>query len=100
MIIKPLHDNVVIKQQNENESNYGRIVIPDMGKEKSMVGIIIAVGPGRQNMNGDIIPTTLKIGEKVAFPSFGGQRVFIEQEEYLIYKEADIFAVIDNDETI
>ncbi len=95
--IKPLHDNVVIKQKEETESQYGTIIIPDSGKEKSMIGEIIAVGPGRQNMGGDIIPTILKVGETVTFPSFGGQRVFIGQEEFLIYKEADIFAILENE---
>lgn len=96
-IVRVLHDNVVIKQIEATEQQYGRIIIPDAGKEKTMVGKVIAVGPGRQNMNGDIIPNSLKEGDIVSFPSFGGQRVFIGQEEYLVYKEADIFAVLENE---
>ena len=95
---RPLHDNVVIKQQQkETESQYGNLIVPDEGKEKSMIGEIIAVGPGRQNMEGNIVPTTLKVGEIVTYPSFGGSRIFLNQEEFLIYKEADIFAVLENE---
>lgn len=96
MTIKPLHNHVVIKQQDETETMYGNIVVPDMGKEKVMLGEIIAVGPGMVSLNGTLIPNTLKVGQVVTFPAFGGQRITIKGEEYLIYKEQDIFAVIED----
>ncbi len=99
--ITPLHDNVVIKQQDESEQQYGSLILPDLGKEKAMVGEIISVGPGRANMlTGEIIPMNLKEGQTVSFPSFGGQKTTIGSEEYLIYKEADIFAVLLSIESI
>jgi chaperonin GroES len=47
-------------------------------------------------MNGVLIPNTLEVGQKVVFPSFGGQRVAIDGEDYLIYKEQDIFAILED----
>jgi chaperonin GroES len=47
-------------------------------------------------LNGNLIPNTLKVGQQVTFPAFGGQRISIKGEEYLIYKEQDIFAVIED----
>ena len=96
MNIIPLHNHIVIKQQDETETMYGNIIVPDAGKEKAMVGEIIAVGPGLININGILIPTSLKIGQTVTFPAFGGQKLNIQGESFLIYKEQDIFAVLEN----
>lgn len=96
MRIKPLHNHVVIKQQDETETMYGNIIVPDAGREKMMIGEVIATGPGLININGILIPNTVEVGQKVTFPSFGGQRITIKGEEYLIYKEQDIFAVLED----
>jgi chaperonin GroES len=95
MKIKPLHNHVVIKQQDESETMYGNIIVPDAGKEKPLMGEVVATGPGLININGVLIPNTLKVGQLVTFPSFGGQRISIEGDEYLIYKEQDIFAILE-----
>jgi len=95
--ITPLHNHVVIKQQEESETMHGRLIIPDAGKEKAMMGEVIAVGPGIINLNGHLIPTTLKVGQIVTFPAFGGQKITIKGEEYLIYKEPDIFALLEEE---
>jgi chaperonin GroES len=96
MQIKPLHNHVVIKQQDETETMYGNIIVPDAGKEKPLMGEVVAVGPGIINMNGVLIPNTLEVGQVVAIPSFGGQRITIQGDDYLIYKEQDVFAIIEN----
>jgi chaperonin GroES len=95
MKIKPLHNHVVIKQQDESETMYGNIIVPDAGKEKPLMGEVVATGPGLININGVLIPNTLEVGQLVTFPSFGGQRISIEGDEYLIYKEQDIFAILE-----
>jgi chaperonin GroES len=96
MQIKPLHNHVVIKQQDETETMYGNIIVPDAGKEKPLMGEVVAVGPGLINMNGVLIPNTVQVGQKVSFPSFGGQKLSIQGEDFLIYKEQDIFAVLED----
>jgi chaperonin GroES len=97
MKIKPLHNHVVIKQQDETESMYGNIIVPDAGKEKPLMGEVIAVGPGTPNLiNGELIPMSLEVGELVAFPSFGGQKLSIQGEDFLIYKEQDIFVILED----
>jgi chaperonin GroES len=96
MQIKPLHNHVVIKQQDETETMYGNIIVPDAGKEKPLMGEIVAVGPGLINMNGVLIPNTVKVGQKVSFPAFGGQKLSIQGEDFLIYKEQDIFAILED----
>jgi len=96
MKIIPLHDNILVKKQDETETMYGNIIVPDAGKEKVMMGKIIAVGPGKYSVTGqEFLKTTLKVDQLVTFPSFGGQHITIEGEDYLIYKELDIFAILE-----
>ena len=96
MKIKPLHNHIVIKQQDETETMYGNIVVPDLGKEKPLMGEVIATGPGIINMNGVLIPNTVEVGQIVTFPSFGGQRITVEGEEYIVCKEQDLIAILEN----
>ena len=96
MKIKPLHNHVVIKQQDETETMYGNIIVPDAGKEKPLMGEVIASGPGVVNMNGIVIPNTTEVGATVIFPAFGGQRITVEGEEYVVCKEQDLIAILEN----
>ena len=95
--LTPFENNVLIKQEDNTEQMYGSILVPDMGKERPLVGEIISVSEGYTNMmTGIFMPTKLKVGEKVVFPSFGGQRITVGGEEFLIYKEQDILAKIED----
>jgi len=95
MKIKPLHNHVVLKQQDETETMYGNIVVPDLGKEKPLMGEIIASGPGLINLNGVLIPNTVEIGQIAIFPAFGGQKITVDGEEYVVCKEQDLIAILE-----
>jgi chaperonin GroES len=95
MKIKPLHNHVVIKQQDETETMYGNIVVPDLGKEKPLMGEVIAVGPGYYTPTGAYIDTTTEIGQVVVFPAFGGIKMTIDGEEYVVCKEQDLLAILE-----
>ena len=92
--IEPLGDRVVIYPLNEEEQRYGSIVIPDIGKEKPEMGIVLAVGEGRVTNEGAIIKNQLKIGQTVIVPKFGAQTVVTEGETYIIASENDILGII------
>jgi len=95
MNIKPLHNHVVLKQQDETETMYGNIVVPDLGKEKPLMGEIIASGPGLINLNGVLIPNTVEVGQTVIFPAFGGQKITVDGDEYVVCKEQDLIAILE-----
>ena len=95
MKIKPLHNHVVIKQQDETETMYGNIIVPDAGKEKPLMGEVIATGPGLINFHGNLIPNTIEVGATVVFPAFGGQRITVEGDEYIVMKEQDLLAILE-----
>jgi chaperonin GroES len=94
MKIKPLADRVVVKPAPPDEKVQGGIIIPDTAKEKPQKGEIVAVGTGRISDDGKTIPMTVKVKDVVLYGKYSGTEVTIDNEEYLIIREADILAVL------
>jgi chaperonin GroES len=94
MKIKPLADRVMIKPSPAEEKSKGGIILPDTAKEKPVVGEIVAVGPGKVGDDGKKIAMEVKVGDKVLYGKYSGTEVTVEGEEYLIMREADIFAIV------
>jgi len=94
MKMKPLADRVVIKPSPAEEKTKGGIILPDTAKEKPVVGEVVAVGPGKIADDGKKIPMEIKVGDKVLYGKYSGTEVTIEGEEFLIMREADIFAIM------
>jgi chaperonin GroES len=94
MKIKPLADRVVIKPAPAEEKTKGGLILPDTAKEKPVVGEIVAVGPGKTSDAGKTTPMEVKVGDKVLYGKYSGTEVTVEGEEYLIMREADIFAIV------
>ena len=92
--LSPLNGYVVIKPIEEEETMYGNIVIPDLGKERPEMGEVIATS-ATYNYNSDtFVESQLKVGDKVLIPKLGSVRITVENEEYYITKEQDLFAII------
>jgi chaperonin GroES len=94
MKMKPLADRVIIKPAAAEEKTKGGIILPDTAKEKPVIGEVVAVGPGKVTDDGKKIPCEVKVGDKVLYGKYSGTEVTVEGEEYLIMREADIFAVV------
>ena len=92
--MKPLADRVIIKPAPAEEKTKGGIILPDTAKEKPVIGEVVAVGPGKVSDDGKKIPCEVKVGDKVLYGKYSGTEVTVEGEEYLIMREADIFAVV------
>jgi chaperonin GroES len=95
MELKPLHDRVVVRSLDPETRSPGGIVIPDNAKEKPTTGEILAVGPGRVTEDGVKIPASVKVGERVLFGQYAGQKVKVNGEEVTILREEDILAIVD-----
>ena len=91
--IIPLHNNILVKKI-EIEETSGSIIVPDMGNENPNYGEVIAVGPGLKTAYGIWIDNTVKVGDKVILPAFGGQKLSFDNEDYIIIKDIDILAKI------
>jgi chaperonin GroES len=95
MKIRPLHDRVIVKRVEEERKTASGIVIPDSAAEKPDQGEVIAVGPGKRDDAGKLIPMDLKVGDKVLFGKYAGQTVKVEGEELLVMREEDIMGVVE-----
>jgi len=94
-MIKPIHDNVIIKAITENETTKSGIVLPDtVDKEKPEKGEVIAVGEGKILASGQFAPMGVKKGDKVMFKKYSPDEIKVEGEDYLVIKEEDIIAII------
>ncbi len=96
--VQPLSDRVLIRRDDmpEKKSASG-IILPDSAqKEKSKLGTVLAVGPGRFGDEGDMIPMTLRTGDKVIFNSGWDNEVTIDEDhEYFLVRESDVLAVLN-----
>lgn len=96
MNIKPLSDHILIEPVKEEEKTKSGIFLPETAtKERSEEGKVIAVGPGKRNEKGEIIPVSVKPGDKVLFTKYGPNEIKVEDKEYLIAREEDILAIIE-----
>jgi len=87
--IKPLADRVVVQATEAEEKTASGIIIPDTAKEKPQQGTIVAVGAGKKDE-----PMTVKKGDTVLYGKYSGTEITIDDNEYLIMRESDIFAII------
>jgi chaperonin GroES len=94
MKIKPLGDRVVIKPVEPEERTKGGIILPDTAKEKPVVGEVVAAGPGRKADDGKTIALEVKVGDKVLYGKYSGTEVTVDNQELLIMRESDIFAIV------
>jgi chaperonin GroES len=96
MKVKPLYDRVLVQRLEEEEKTKGGIIIPDTAKEKPQQGKVIAVGPGRLNDKGERVPMSVKENDKVLFSKYAGNEIQINGTEYLIMREDDILAILED----
>ena len=95
MKIRPLHDRVIVRRQEEERTSPGGIVIPDTATEKPIQGVVLAVGKGKILENGEVRPMDVKVGDKVMFGKYSGTEVKVEGEDLLVLREEDIVGVIE-----
>ncbi|HET9926482.1 MAG TPA: co-chaperone GroES [Methylomirabilota bacterium] len=95
MKIRPLHDRIVVKREEEKEVKKGSIIVPDTAKEKPQEGKVIAVGRGKVTEDGKKVPLDVKPRDRILFGKYSGSEVKIDDEEYLIMKEDDVLAIIE-----
>ncbi len=95
MKIRPLHDRILLKRLDEVSMTTGGLFIPDSAKEKPIQAKVVAVGAGKRDKDGKIIPLDVKAGDRVLFSKYSGTEVKIDGEEHIIMREDDLLAVLD-----
>ena len=93
--LRPLGDRILVKRVKEEERTKGGIIIPDTAKEKPQEGKIVAVGKGKRDDSGKLIPIEVKAGDKILFGKYSGSEFKLEGEDLLILREDDILGIIE-----
>ncbi len=94
-MIRPLGERVVVKPLPMEEKTKGGIVLPETAKEKPQKAEVVAVGTGRLLDNGQRVEIELKVGDQVLYSKYAGNEVTIDDQEYLILREADVLGVLE-----
>ena len=92
--IRPLGDRVLIQRIEAAEEIKGGIIIPDSAKEKPQEAEVIALGTGKRDDSGKVIPFEVKAGDRVLISKYGGTEVKVGDQTLLIVNEDDILGVI------
>ncbi|PNF29144.1 10 kDa heat shock protein, mitochondrial [Cryptotermes secundus] len=93
----PLLDRVLIQKAEAVTKTKGGIVIPEKAQAKVLRGTVVAVGPGSRNQKGELVPLSVKVGDQVLLPEYGGTKVELEENnEFHLFRESDILAKLES----
>jgi len=92
--IQPLHDRIMVRRLEEKETKKGGIIIPDTAKEKPQEGEVIAVGSGKRDDSGKLIPLDVKVGDKILFGKYSCSEIKLGDEEFLIMRVEDVLGML------
>lgn len=95
MNLKPIHDRIVIQLVEAETQTKAGIFIPDVAVEKPSQGDVVAAGPGRTTQDGVLIPSEVKVGDRVLFGKHAATPIKIESKEYHILREDDVMAIVE-----
>src|SRR3977135_4280915 len=94
MNIRPLHDRIVVKRIDEQETTRSGIIIPDSAQEKPQEAEVVAIGHGKRLENGELVALDVKVGDRILFGKYSGNEIRLDGEEYLIMREDDVLGVL------
>ena len=94
MALRPLHDRVLVRRVEEQESVRNGIIIPDTAKEKPQQAEVVAVGNGKLLEDGERAEIAVKAGDRILFGKYSGSDIKIDGEDYLVLREDEILGVI------
>ena len=93
--LRPLADRVLVRRLEQQETLKGGIILPDTAKKKQESAEVIAVGTGKKDKNGALIPMPVKVGDVIMMDKYSGQEVQYDDCEYVIVRASDIIAVVE-----
>ena len=91
--LKPLFDRVLV-QRAEVIAKIGSVYVPETAQSKMSEGTVIATGPGARNQAGETVKMSVKEGDKVLLPEYGGEKVEIDKQEYFLFRETELLGVL------
>ncbi len=95
MNLKPLGDRVIIKADEVETKTATGLYIAKETKERPQTGEIVAVGEGKLDKDGNLVPVPVKVGDRVVYGKFGGTEIELDGAEYLIMRSDDLYGVFE-----
>lgn len=92
--IRPLHDRILVKRVDAESKTPGGLIIPDNAKEKPVEAIVIAVGTGKRDKEGTLVPPDVAAGDRVLFAKYSGSEVKLDGIDHVILREDDLLGVL------
>lgn len=92
--LKALFNAVIVKPIEQQDKNYGGIIVPDIDKQSNEIGEVVAIGPGMKTITGEFIETEVKVGDIVVLPTMGFSKFLFEGETYYIGVEKELLSQI------
>ncbi len=92
--LRPLHDRLLVKRVDDEETVRGGIIIPDSAKEKPQEGKVIAVGKGKVTEDGKLLPMDVKEGDRILFGKYSGSEIKLDGDDLLILREEEVLGVL------
>uniref|UniRef100_A0A098LY68 10 kDa heat shock protein, mitochondrial n=1 Tax=Hypsiglena sp. JMG-2014 TaxID=1550645 RepID=A0A098LY68_9SAUR len=86
----PLFDRVLVERCAAETVTKGGIMLPEKSQGKVLQATVVAVGSGSKNKDGNIQPVSVKVGEKVLLPEYGGTKLVLDDKDYFIFRDGDI----------
>ncbi|CUI16311.1 Co-chaperonin GroES [Candidatus Protochlamydia naegleriophila] len=93
--LKPLGNRVLVRRLAAEEKLKGGIILPDTAKKKQEQAEVVAIGTGKKDKNGALIPMPVKIGDVILMEKYSGQEVTLNDEEFVILRADDIIAIVE-----
>jgi len=94
--MRPLGDRVVVEPLEAETKTKGGIILPDSAKEKPQEGKVLAVGKGKFDESGKLIPMEVKTGDKVLYGKYAGTEVTVDEKQLMILREEDVLAIVED----
>lgn len=94
--LRPLGNRVIVRRLESEEKLRGGILLPENAKKKQEQAEVIAVGPGKLDKNGTVVPLPVKVGDVILMEKYSGQNVTIDDQEYVIVKADELIAIVES----
>jgi chaperonin GroES len=93
--LTPLHDRILVRRVEEQETTRGGLIIPDTAKDKPQEGEVVSAGKGKIMEDGKVRPLDVKAGDRILFGKYSGNEVKLDGEELLIMREEEVLGIIE-----
>ena len=93
--LTPLHDRILVRRVEEQETTRGGLIIPDTAKDKPQEGEVISAGKGKTNEEGKVRPLDVKAGDRILFGKYSGTEVKLDGEDFLIMREEEVLGIVE-----